>query len=169
MAKQKSGSRKFAAAHSEELKEFFAEVQIACASGAVKTSTTDDGVFTTMYHHGPWCCHDVQCGGEPFSGMAMFYHEDVVCFCFHYSGRIMPFAEHDEVMQCLAQALQKANPKRPWRGPREYIAESGLIYRNTLISERGIRRFSGRESIVSADGEETLYEASYSGIVVNKD
>lgn len=169
MARIKSGSRLFAHQYGDELKKFFCEAQRKYASRDSKPTKMNDGGFFIEYSEGDWSYNDTWYGGEPYGGMTTIFHDGRVCFLLQYFGRIMPYAHLSEVMDALMEALQQANPKRPWRGPKEFMAKNGLRYENTLATCDNIRRLSGQERILSADGQETLYEATYMGGIVDKD
>lgn len=169
MAKRKSGSHIFAKEHGEALTEFFAEAQIAYAKGGVEMTSVGDGSNQLKYTRGCWSYDDLWYGGEPYMGLSAVRKDGVVCFGLQYEGRIMPYADNDEVMKCLMEALQRPNPTHPWRGPREYTATNGLIYKNIYHGDGSVRRLYGREVIMSGDGKETLYEATYIGRIVNQD
>lgn len=167
MAKLKSGSHKFAGRYGEELCRFFGEAQAKYASGEVPFTTMDDGGHLLKYASGDWSYADVWYGGEPYSGMTTVSRDGEVCFSMVYYGKIMPYAEKDAVMAALMEALQHYNQSCPWRGPRRFVTKLGFRYTNDQSGS--VRRFSGTERIMSADGKETLYEASYLGGIVNKD
>lgn len=167
MAKIKSGSHVFAAEYGQGLCDFFREAQIKYASGALKPLVSDDGSSLIVYWDGVWKYSDLWYGGEPYSGMTTIFRDGVACFNMVYVGRIMPYAEQEVVLEGLMEALKQSNPHHPWRGPSKFTTASGLQYYNQQTGS--VRRFSGVERILSADGKETLYEASYMGGVINKD
>lgn len=167
MARMKSGSRRFNAEHGDELAKFFAEAQIQYASGTVTPMVMGDGGSLLEYADGSWSYSDTWYGGEPYSGMTVISYNGVACFSMVYWGRIMPYADLDETTHGLMEALQHPHPKHPWRGPCEYVIQNGMHYTNEWSGST--RRFSGIERIVSADGKETLYEASYMGGIINMD
>lgn len=167
MARIKSGSHQFASQYGQELCEFFREAQIKYASGAVKPIVSEDGSSLITIQDGAWKYSDLWYGGEPYSGMTTIFRDGAACFSMVYAGRIMPYADLEVVTVGLMEALQQSDLHHPWRGPSKFITASGLQYSNKWSG--GIRRFSGQERILSADGKETLYEASYMGGIVNKD
>ncbi len=167
MARIKSGSRKFTHQHGQQLCEFFGNAQIKYASGEIQPTALDDGGFQITYEKGVWRYSDIWHGGEPYAGLTTIYKDGVDCFCMVYFGRIMPYANLAVVQQDLMEALQHPKPTEPWRGPRKFVTAHGLHYYNEWTG--GTRRFSGQERILSQDGKETLYEASYMGGVVNQD
>ncbi len=168
MARLKSGSHKFASKYGEELCKFLGEAQAKYASGEVPFTTMNDGRHLLEYARDDWSYSDLWYGGEPFGGMTTISKDGEVCFTMVYFGKIMPYADKDAVMQALMEALQHYNPACPWRGPREYTTEKDRMHYSNQQSG-GVRRFSGTERIVSEDGKETLYEASYLGGIVDKD
>lgn len=169
MTKLKSGTRIFVNENGKALMKFFAAAQIAYAKGEVAAVSNGGGSYELKYAQGCWSYDDMWCGGEPYMGMSVIRKDGVACFGLQYEGRIMPYADMDEVMKCLMEALQHPNPAHPWRGPREYVAKNGLVYRNFYSGDSSVRRLHGREVIMNSDGEETLYEATYTGRVVNQD
>lgn len=168
MAKPKSGSRIFAHEYGDELKDFFLSAQTAYASGEIQPQMTADGGHHIAYGSGHWYYDDLWYGGEPYSGITRIYHKAEICFTMNYFGRIMPYANRDEVMTSLMEALCHARPKLPWRGPHKFVAQNGMRYSNKLL--RGeLRHFFGEETILSARRNEKLYEMHYIGGIVNKD
>lgn len=167
MAKIKSGSHQFAHQYGKQLCEFFAETQIKYASGELRPASLDGRGSMIVHEDGAWHYSDVWHGGEPYGGITTITKDDEDCFCMVYFGRILPYANLEIVTQDLMEALQHPHPEAPWRGPRKFDTAHGLHYYNEWTG--GLRRFSGQERILSQDGKETLYEASYMGGIVNKD
>ena len=168
MTKLKSGSHRFASEHGKEIRKMLYESQIKYASGEVQPMTEPDGAHVIEIVDRIWRYRDLWYGGEPYAGMTTIFMNDQPCFVLQYRGRIMPYVEDKRaVLAALMDALQHPVPDTPWRGPRKFRTSSGLRYRNQW--QGGLRDFAGTELITDSYTDETLYKATYNGIIVDKD
>lgn len=168
MAKLKSGSHRFASEHGKEICKMLYESQIKYASGEVQPTTQPDGAHMIEIINGVWRYRNLWYGGEPFAGTTTIFMDDAACFVMQYRGRIMPYVEDKStILAALMQALQHPVAETPWRGPHKFKTNDGLRYRNQW--QGGLRDFAGTELITDSYTDETLYKATYNGIIVDKD
>lgn len=157
----------FSEKHGTELQEFYHEALLhgyGAADGDVTKTEYDDGSTKIVYKRGVWRYSDKFFGGEPFAGMSVVRYDSIACFVMNYWGKVLPFADKEEIYRCLMPALLATNKDHPWRGPNHFLSEDGLRYTN--IWHGNINKFYGQEKIGNAN-DDWLYEADYRGGIVN--
>lgn len=102
---------------------------------------------------------DIYFGMTQFVGQEVVYLKDRAIWSMAYSGSSMQSEDTHGVYEFLRQALLLVSASEPFRGPREFIGNTDLIYRNSCNGD--INFFSGEETIWRK--ETLLYQLNYTG------
>jgi len=139
----------------------------------VREQSCPDGGMKVIWSAGTFRYSDKWFGGEPFGGMTVVRCDGRACFIMTYYGQVAPEADKELVYACLKEALMRADPELPIRGPKYYLRSGAMErtvdteYRRTI--DGNLAQFSGSEWINAlADPHgSVLYEAQFMGGLVN--
>lgn len=152
----------------KELREFLYRANQHGYGSAEKPTDLTDGGHMLSYKdkERDWEYIDIWYGGEPYSGITKILYQGKVVWTMVYYGEVRPEINKYCIYNTLRLALMNCKAEYPWRGPKEFVDENGLIYRNQW--EGDICHFEGKESISIQDSTDpNLYSASYLGGFVN--
>jgi len=154
----------------EELRKFLYSANTNGYAGDGKEVEPQRPGFTELeYQEGEWLYHDSYAGSFFAPGQEVVYFQGKPIWAMAYAGG-MKFEYHrdyqldKEIFPFLKRALLAMDPKKPFRGPTEYI-EADLKYVSTLSGD--IDDFIGNEKIYKK--EKLVFEQNFiGGIVVGK-